>query len=144
MIMEYRFTIGDSIVSFDRKFKDKDKNVVLTSYDVHALSSKWLSSDIRLGLIETILRTIIGDPPTNKELRGLIIQHFTSKKVYSSFACVEAFYEINKVILYATQLLDIDPDEAKQLIESGILEIEYRKGFIDFKTILNERQVDGQ
>ena len=68
MIMEYRFTINDAIGSFDRKFKDKFGNVTFTTYDVSILVTKWLSSNINLGLIETILRTIIQDPPTDKEL----------------------------------------------------------------------------
>lgn len=141
MIMEYRFTINDAIGSFDRKFKDKYGNVTFTTYDVSKLTTEWLSGDIGLGLIETILRTIIQDPPTNKELRGLVLQHFNSQKVYSSFACVDAYYEISKVIEYTTQSIDISQDEAKLLLESGITKVNYRKNFIDFITTLNEKEV---
>ena len=141
MIMEYRFTINDAIGSFDRKFKDKFGNVTFTTYDVSKLVTKWLSSNINLGLIETILRTIIQDPPTDKELRGLVLQHFNHKKTYSSFACVDAYYEINKVIGYTTQSIDISQEEAKLLLESGITKVNYRKNFIDFTTILNEKEI---
>ena len=141
MIMEYRFTINDAIGSFDRKFKDKFGNVTFTTYDVSILVTKWLSSNINLGLIETILRTIIQDPPTDKELRGLVLQHFNHKKTYSSFACVGAYYEINKVIEYTTQSIDISQEEAKLLLESGITKVNYRKNFIDFTTILNEKEI---
>ncbi len=139
--MEYRFTINDAIGSFDRKFKDKYGNVTFTTYDVSILVTKWLSSNINLGLIETILRTIIQDPPTDKELRGLVLQHFNHKKTYSSFACVGAYYEINKVIEYTTQSIDISQEEAKLLLESGITKVNYRKNFIDFTTILNEKEI---
>ena len=141
MIMEYRFTINDAIGSFDREFKDRYGNVTFTTYVASNLTQQWLSSEIGLGLTETILRTIILDPPTKKELRGLILQYFNSQNKYSSFACVDAYYEINKVIEYATQSIDISQYEAKLLLESGITKVHYRKNFIDFTTILNEKEV---
>ena len=70
-----------------------------------------------------------------------MLQHFNHKKTYSSFACVDAYYEINKVIEYTTQSIDISQEEAKLLLESGITKVNYRKNFIDFTTILNEKEI---
>ncbi len=139
----YRLKVITMRSKAERKLKCGENVEIIKTYIPNQLFEKWLESEIRVPLMELILKEIIGDKVVLAEIKKLIFNHLYKQEVYSVSKYRDVYYEIKEVIKYASNTIDIDVDEAKTLIESGLTEVKFKDGNLDLTTILNEREVDG-
>lgn len=143
MMLESQYVVLGISYKVDRTFTSDDQTEVITLYKPNKLFEKWMDSEINLAIIEQSFRQIVGDPPNLTDLKEIIFQHLYKEEVFRSSVYRDVYYEIKQVIKYAVNSIVIDADEAKLLIESGMVKVVYQDFKLRITTILNEREVNG-
>lgn len=140
---QYRFNVSVEKRDTQQTMKLSDTVELITPYVPYKLFEKWMTSDIRVTLMEQFLRKIVGEDPTLEDIRGTLFAFMYKQEVFRSSAYRDAYFEIKQLLKYASNTIDIDVDEAMLIIESGLVDVKYKDRCLDLTTILNEREVYG-
>lgn len=143
MMQEYRFTMLTLREPMHR-LVNKDGVELLVIDDLPKLTEKWLKSDVSVVLFEHCLRQIMKDTPTFNQLKKLVLTYATKEHLFNSEKMKNLYYEVKQILVYFEEVLLIDEDEGRELIESKIVKVSYKHPYLDVITILNEREIHGK
>lgn len=139
----YRFAVVRVRRSIRRDAITK-AGVVSREYQPYELFNKWINSDLGVAIVEQIMRHVYGDTAARNHIFRIVNDYIQSKGIYNSQRFADDYYEVVRVFHYGVECISVDADEAKQLIESGIIKVTHQDSYLDIDTILNEKEVHGK